>query len=596
MNKTSFAFYLIIFFLFACGCSRPGANTTKKQTKTDSQTNNDNRPTIEGPIFEDVTAISSVEFSYRNGEEVPHLSILESLGGGVGLIDYDQDGLLDIYLTGGGYYSGKDKQQICGYPGKLYKNLGNFKFRDVTDDAGLSTLADGQPWFYSHGVSVADYDQDGWPDLLVSGWKQIVLFRNVANGTNGRSFVDVTKEAKLDEGITWATSTGFADFDGDGDADLFVCQYVNWSFANNPKCDYDGKTPDVCPPKKFQGLPDKLYRNNGDGTFTDISKEAGLQPGGEGSKALGVILVDCNLDGKPDIYVANDTVENYLYINESKDGNITLQEQALLAGVALDGNGAANGSMGLDAGDPEGTGKPYLWVTNYENELHSLYRNISKKNQAIFTFHTPASGIAAIGQKFVAWGTGFVDLDHHGWEDLFIATGHAIRFPTGAPRRQRPLLMRNWQGKFVDISKYGGSYFQTEHLARGAALGDLNNDGRIDLVVSHMNEPAAILKNVSKGDFHWLGVSLHGKNHADTVGARVIIECGGRKQTRFAKGGGSYASASDRRLLFGLGVEKTVNKLTVIWPNGTQQSWSNSSIDGYLQITQDQNEMKSSKQ
>jgi hypothetical protein len=546
-------------------------------------------PDLQGPkLFEDVTAASGIAWTYRNGEDTsPHLSILESLGGGVALIDFDGDGLLDVFVLGGGYFDGPDKKQIKGHPCKLYKNLGGFKFKDVTQEVGLDGLAGGQPWFYTHGAAVADYDRDGWPDLLVTGWGRVALFRNVPDGKGGRRFEDVTAKAGLDKGITWTTSAAWADLDGDGWPDLYICQYVNWSFANHPSCNYDGKTPDVCPPKQFQGLPHKVYRNNRDGTFTDVSKEAGLHPGGgNNSKGLGVVAVDVNLDGKPDLYVANDTVDNFLYVNESTPGQIRLREEGLLAMVARDGNGAANGSMGVDAGDPDGSGLPWLWCTNYENELHALYRNQCKKDQVFFLFATTATGISAIGQKWVGWGTGFLDLDNHGWEDLFIVNGHAIRFPTGAARRQRPVLLRNHGGKFKDFTPRGGSYCEQVHLARGVALGDLDNDGKIDVIVSHMNEPVAVLRNVSAGGHHWLGVELARAGHADVVGTRVVLEAGGRKQTRFAKGGGSYASSPDRRLVFGLGGTERIDKLTVFWPDGKQQEWSGLAVDRYHVLAQ----------
>lgn len=537
----------------------------------------------EAELFAEVTEASGIHFTYRNGEDSdpPQLAILESLGGGVALLDFDGDGLLDVYIPGGGGYGGPDRTTICGRPGRLYRNQGNWKFQDITKEAGLETLANGQPWFYSHAVSVGDYNRDGWPDLLITGWGRIALFRNDARGQGGRGFTDVSTEAGLDRGITWAVSAAWSDLDGDQWPDLYVCQYVDWSFANHPRCDYDGKTLDVCPPKKFQGLPDKLYRNNADGTFTDVSAAAGLVKGGSGSKSLGVLSVDVNLDGKPEVYVANDTVANFLYVNESTPGQIRLREQGLAAGVALDGHGGANGSMGVDAGDADGSGWPWLWTTNYENELHALYRNLCRKDRVCFFYQTQAAGIAAIGQKYVGWGTGFVDLDHHGWEDLFIVNGHAIRYPTGAARRQKPVLLRNQKGKFKDITPRGGPYFREAHLARGAALGDLDNDGKVDLIICHINEPVAVLRNVAQNDYHWLGIQLKDARHADLVGSRLILEAAGRRQTRFAKGGGSYASSPDPRFVFGLGSVHRLDRLTVIWPNGQRQEWTDLALDRY---------------
>ncbi|MFO0850649.1 MAG: CRTAC1 family protein [Gemmataceae bacterium] len=549
-------------------------------------------PEATGPDwFADVTAASGVDAVYHNGEEVkpPHLSILESLGGGLAAIDFDGDGLLDLYFPGGGHFGGKDNKDILGHAGKLYRNEGNFKFRDVTAAAGLATLAGGKPWFYSHAAAVGDYDRDGWPDLLVTGWGRVALFRNVPDGKGGRKFEDVSAAAGLDKGVIWATSAAWADFDGDGFPDLYVCQYVDWSWAKNPACNYDGKTPDVCPPKEFFGLPHKVYRNNGDGTFADVSAAAGLNKGGEGvSKGLGVVVVDVDGDGKPDVYVANDTVPNFLYMNKSARGKIAFEERGMAAMVALDAGGGPNGSMGTDAADPEGTGKPALWCTNYENELHALYRNASDAKRGVFFQHvSTGAGLSALGQKFVGWGTGYVDFDLDGWEDLFIANGHAIRFPTGATRLQRPVLMFNrGKGRFADISKRGGAYFAGPHLSRGVVLADLDNDGRVDAVVSHMNSPAAVLKNVAPAGNHWLGVRLVGAKNADVVGAKVEATANGRTMARFAKGGGSYASAPDKRLVFGLGPADKAAKLAVTWPDGSRQEWADVPADQYVVLTQ----------
>ena len=484
-------------------------------------------------MFQDITTATGIRFTYRNGEDTAtHLSILESLGGGVGLIDYDGDGRLDVFLTGGGTFAGPDKKEIVGSPCKLFRNLGGGKFEDATTKAGLDKLAGGKSWFYTHGVAVGDYDRDGWPDLLVSGWGRVALFHNETDGKGGRKFVDVSESAGLDNGITWATSAAFADLDGDGYPDLYVCQYVDWSFANHPACTYDGKTPDICPPKKFKGLPDKVYRNTGTGKFVDVSDAAGLNAGDRAGKALGVIVVDVDQDGKPDVYVANDTVANFLYVNQSTPGKIRFAELGLSAGVALDDRGVPNGSMGLDAGDPERTGKPSLWVTNYENELHALYRNESTPNRLSFRYRSAQAGIAVIGQRYVGWGTAFLDADLDGWEDLFVANGHVIHHPLGqgAARKQHPVLLLNRDGKFREGSKQLQSYGENAHLARGVAAGDLDNDGRIDFVISHMNEPATVLRGIGGKDCHWIGVRLEGKDQACIVGAKAVWETDGKRQ------------------------------------------------------------------
>ena len=575
--------FLSSVLVLGSGC-RPAPTNVEvaSPTKGDDET--------QGPQFFQEVAGSGIDCTYRNGEEAQHFAILESLGGGVALIDYDGDGLLDVFVTGGGEYTGPDKKTIAGRPCKLYRNLGGFKFQDVTKEAGLADF----PWFYTHGAAVADYDRDGWPDLLVTGWGRVALFHNEPVDLNdpkkGRKFVDVTDKAGLTD-ITWAVSAAWADFDGDGYPDLYVCQYVDWSWDNNPPCNYDGKTPDVCPPKKFNGLPHKLFANNGDGTFKDVSAEAGLHgAGADAGKGLGVLAVDVNDDGKPDIYVANDTVDKFLYINECSKGKFKFKDVGLLAGASRDERGSANGSMGVDAGDYDGCGRPSLWVTNYESELPALYHNECDGAKVYFAYHTVQSGIAAVGQRYVGWGTGFLDLDHHGWEDLFIADGHAIHYPTGRDvgRRQKPVLLRNvGGGKFKVATRQGGPYFEKEHLGRGVALGDLDNDGRIDAIVSHVNEPASVLRNVADvGADHWLGVELAGKDHADIVGAKVVLECGGRTQTRFAKGGGSYASSPDRRLVFGLGTADRIDRLSVVWPDRTKQEWKDLPVDRYHRLTQ----------
>ena len=541
-------------------------------------------------LFEDLSATCGVQSTYDNGEAVrpPNLTILESLGGGLAQVDFDKDGLLDLYFPGGGYFAGPDNHTILGRTGKLYRNLGGCKFQDVTAGAGLATLAGGAPWFYTHAAAVADYDCDGWPDLLVTGWRRVALFHNEPDGMGGRRFVDVSAQAGMDQGVIWATSAAWADLDGDGLPDLYVCQYVDWSFANNPSCDYDGKTPDVCPPKKFSGLRHLVYHNRGGGKFAEVGTEAGLPPGGDQGKGLGVVAVDANGDGKPDIYVGNDTVDNYLFINQSTPGKIRLKEVGVIAGVARDGNGSANGSMGVDAGDLDGSGLPSIWVTNYENELHALYRNLSKNGASSFIFQTPGAGIAAIGQKFVGWGTGFVDLDHHGYEDLVVVNGHAIRHPTTTGRKQRPVLLRNTAGKFKAISNLGGPYFAEDHLSRGMAIGDLDNDGAMDMVVANMNEPAGVLHNIGCGhdSNHWAGFTLAKPGNKDVVGARLEVVAAGKSRYRFAKGGGSYASSPDRRLVVGLGTTASIEAVKVRWPDGKEESFTGTLADKYWRLTQ----------
>jgi hypothetical protein len=587
-------------------------------------------PEPPGPLlFQEVTAESGVKFTYRNGEEADHYAILESLGGGLAVLDFDGDGLLDLFIPGGGHYEGPDKHQIKGNPCRLYRNLGNFRFEDVTAKMGLDKID-----FFTHGAAVADYDNDGWPDLLVTGWHHLALFHNEAVRSHaergnekgvGRRFVEVSKQAGMPDGL-WTTSAAWGDVDGDGYTDLYVCQYVDWSFEHNHplNCSYDGgRTRDVCPPKNFTGLEHMLFRNLGNGKFQDVSKEAGLRVARtdaefeqltwlsptarkrlkhdvrEGDtkfgKGLGVLMVDVNGDGKPDIYVANDTVDNFLYINRStKPGEFRFEELGMPSGTAKDEYGAPNGSMGVAATDYNGTGRPSILVANYENELHAFYRNDCEpnlkdrtKDHIIFTYITSKAGLTTLSRTTVGWGTGFFDIDHHGAEDLFLITGHATRVPKTTPRAQIPILARAEGEKYKKITQPDGSYFQTPHVGRGAVQADFDNDGRVDIAVIHTNEPVAILRNVAETmGRHWLGVELAGKDHRDVVGAKLVLEAGSRKQTRFAQGGGSYASSSDRRHLFGLGAAGHIDKLTVNWPNGKEQSFSDLKLDRYYRLTE----------
>jgi hypothetical protein len=538
------------------------------------------KPAVEeepaGPCpFEDVTAKSGIALTYKNGEDANNYAIIESLGGGVCLFDYDGDGLLDVFLPGGGFYEGKT---VRGHPCKLYRNKGNFQFEDVTAQVGLDQIA----FQYSHGAAAFDYDRDGRLDLLVTGYNRLVLLRNETGAAGTITFVEVTKKAGLTETL-WSTSAAWGDLDGDGYPELYVCHYGDWGFETNhpTDCTYGGPR-DVCQPRKFKPLPHTLYKNNGDGTFADITAAQKLRADGRG---IGAVLVDLDNDGRPDVYTANDTDDNFLYMNRGERGKIVLDEVGLLAGVARDDRGVQNGSMGLGIGDYDRGGRASIVVTNYENELPALYQNRTEGRSARFTFATLQSGLAAVGSSYVSWGTGFFDFDRDGWDDLLIVSGHAIRFPTKLDRRQRPVLARNTEGKLKPLASRGWNYFGQPHNARGAAFGDLDNDGRVDVVVSHLNEPVVVLRNVSATqNRNWIGFRLIGTKGADAVGARVVLETAGGKQTKFQQGGASYASTNDPRLLFGMGADAKIAKATVYWPSGKVQELTDLQPGAYYDV------------
>ncbi|HEY2911286.1 MAG TPA: VCBS repeat-containing protein [Gemmataceae bacterium] len=540
-----------------------------------------------GPIFSDATAGSGLDFTYRNGEEANQFTLLESLGGGIALLDFDRDGLLDIFATGGGFFDGLERKQIRGCPNRLFKNLGNWEFRDATAEAGLPIEAS----FYSHGAAVADFNNDGWPDLLITGYGRMALYRN-----DRGKFTDVTAAMGLDAAPTaghWSTSAAWGDLNGDGWPDLFVCHYVDWSFAAHRPCEGPSGKADVCPPHRFESLPNALYFNRG-GTQLVRQSEAGIKPG----KGLGAVVADLDGDGRTDIYVANDTVENYLYSNR---GGGKFAEVGVAAGVAYDGEGRPTGSMGTDAAECDGSGRLSLFVANFEGEEHGFYRNLGKSG---FLYASRTAGIAALGRRLVGFGTGFLDFDRDGFPDLFITSGHILRAPAlGAPQQKAVLLRNQRQAadpvgvvRFADVSASGGSYFAALHRGRGAAWGDLDNDGNIDLVIGHINEPVALLRNVASPKSQWLGVAPFGAGHRDATGAWVTLHQNGRRRVQSLSGGGGYLSSSDRRLVFALDPDAPY-RLAVKWPSGKEQSWDGAALgrNRYVELTEGESEVRTAK-
>ncbi|GIW95489.1 MAG: hypothetical protein KatS3mg110_3530 [Pirellulaceae bacterium] len=504
--------------------------------------------------FVDVAPEAGVNVVYQNGREAGHSSILESLGGGAAVVDVDRDGWYDLFVTTGG---GFDAKRIFGLPARLFRNLGSWRFSDISQAAG-----EGFPSpHYTHGCFAGDYDNDGFPDLLVTGYGGLQLWHNQGDGT----LVEVSREAGLQDTL-WSSAAAWGDLDNDGWLDLYVAHYVDWSFSNHPRC--VGPRPDlvdICPPKVFSPLPDTVWRNERDGTFSDQTAHWGLRPDGKG---LGVVIGDINLDGFADIYVGNDTTDNFLYINELNGPSGKLRECAVLSGVAVDDRGTPNGSMGVDLGDYNLDGRPDIWVANFEVESFALYRN---DGNGQFLHVSRATGVTALGGLFVGFGTAFVDLDRDGDEDILINNGHVINYPRNAPFLQQPVLLVNEQGqRYLRYEFPAGTYFATPHAGRGLAMGDLDEDGDVDVVMTNNHERLAVLRNDTPAPARYLRVRLIGRrSNRNAIGAHVfLLTRQGKRILRLVKSGVSYLSDHDERLDWGIPAGDEPEELHIRWPAG----------------------------
>lgn len=523
-------------------------------------------------------------FTAVNGEESGRLTILESLGCGVGVIDLDGDGDDDVCLAGGGRFA-PDASVPLPSPTGLFRNDGSGTFVEISSSAGLAT-----PDFYSHGVNAGDYDGDGHVDLLLTGYDGVQLLQNLGDGT----FRQVAHEEHGIDGRGWNTSAAWLDADGDGCLDLYLVRYVDWSPQNDPPCTLHGRR-DVCPPAQFSGVTDRLFRSDGAGAFVDIGDACGLEPGGKG---LGVVASDLDLDGDVDVFVANDTTANRLYRNT----NGSFEDCGLVAGVALGPDGEPEGSMGVDCGDATLDGLPDLWVANFENQSFGLYRNYGDFG---FENVSAATGVTAVGAVYVGFGTMFVDVDLDGAEDLFVANGHVMRHPLDSPVLQRPLLFHNRSGRRMEnVAMRAGEYTATGHMGRGAAASDVDGDGDDDLVVSHTNEPAALLLNDSERRGRRLSLALVGvAANRECLGASAILEttpsdgkgdtetghasAKPRRLLRQIKGGGSYLSTGPRRLVWGIPTGETPVRLTVLWPGGIRTECPWTADEGFFVLVQE---------
>jgi enediyne biosynthesis protein E4 len=518
-------------------------------------------------IFTDVTDTAGITWQHFSGES-PDRIMIEAASGGVAFLDYDGDGLLDIFLVNGGETpNGKSAGPIKN---ALYRNLGNGKFEDVTAKSGLEKLS-----FYGMGAAVGDYDNDGHPDIYVTGFPQSALFHNNGDGT----FTDVTERAGVKNAGRWSACAVWFDYDRDGYLDLLVCNYTALSFENPKNCQFSGVRT-YCDQKVYPGLPLTLYHNNGDGTFTDVSRSSGVEQ--FVGRALGAVAIDVDDDGWPDLFVARDASPNLLLINRH-DG--TFEDRGLDAEIAYDENGVAKAGMGIDAGDVTGNGKPAFVVTNFNDEYHSIFVNPGKFPYEDWTVR---SHLAALTKTEVGWGVHFLDYDNDGILDVVIVNGHlnqVIEMARGDVKyKQPPLLLRNdGHGVFESMQAEAGEAFRKGYNARGLAVGDYDNDGAVDLIFTSLNQRPVLLHNNVGAANTWIGFQLQGsKSNRDAIGAKLTLRADDRTLVRWITGGSSYVSSHDKRVVFGLGKQAPRTfSLEVQWPSGQVQNLSGFAFNRY---------------
>jgi hypothetical protein len=528
------------------------------------------------PHFSDVTADLGVHFRYRSSH-TSRKYLLETMGGGVALFDYDNDGRLDIFLVNGAPITdpmAKDAiPQKTGpeYWNRLYHQKPDGTFEDVTEKAGLSGVG------YGMGVAVGDYDNDGFDDLYVTAYGGNRLYHNNGDGT----FSDVTVQASV-AGSGWSTSAAWVDLDNDGRLDLIVLRYLTWDFSDvfcgENKVGYRA----YCHPDLFRPVSPLVYHNDGNGHFTEVAEKLGFS---KPAKGLGIAIADYDRDGRVDVFIANDSIPEFLYHNK---GNGTFEEGGLTAGVAVDADGHTFAGMGVDFEDYNNDGLPDLIVTDLGNQMYALYLN---NGDGSFTYATQSSGLGRITRFHSGWGLRFMDYDNDGWKDLLIAQGHVLdTIELTSPQlhyREPMALLRNTGQGFEDVSAKAGDVFQKPWVGRGLALGDLNNDGRLDVVTTTNDGTLHVLYNQTATQNHWLVLALVGsKSNRDAIGAEVKIITSKGEQVRRVTTSGSYLSSSDKRLHFGLGTETIIPTLEIRWPSGTIQKLTNIKVDQLLQVNE----------
>jgi hypothetical protein len=504
----------------------------------------------------DVTGAAGIAFRHNNGAYGDKL-LPETLGSGCAFLDYDADGWIDILLVNG-----------CGWPShrrqrstlRLYRNNRNGTFTDVTRRAGLDIE------MYGLGVAVGDYDNDGFPDVYITAVGQNRLFKNTGKGT----FVDVTEKSALGARTAFSTSALWFDYDRDGRLDLFVCNYVKWSPEHDVFCSVDGRQKSYCTPEAYRGDTCWLFHNRGDGTFEDVTGTSGVFD--TSSKSLGVIAFDYDRDGWPDLFVTNDTQPNKLYRNLR---NGRFRDVALDAGVAFSVDGKARAGMGVDTGDFENSGRPGLAVTNFENEMIGLYREVRPGR---FEDVSIPAGVGQPSRHTLGFGCVFADLDLDGALDLVVANGHIdepVRGMRGTVGYAQPpqLFLNQGNGTFADAAASAGPAFAAPKIARGLACGDFDRDGDVDILITTNNGPALLFRNDQSGN-RSIRFTLRGTiSNRDAIGAVVRVEHGGSSQTRTVKSGSSYLSQSELAVMFGLGRRDTIDRAVLTWPNGRTEEF-----------------------